>query len=50
MPHVVVKMYPGKSDEQKTRIAQAITQALMASAGSGEDAISVAIEDVEPKD
>ena len=50
MPHVIVKMYPGKSDEQKTRIAAEITKAVMASAGSGEDAVSVAIEDVKPED
>lgn len=48
MPHIVVKMYSGRTDEQKLQIADAITQAIMASAGSGESAISVAIEDVDP--
>ncbi len=48
MPHVIVKLYAGRSDEQKQRIADAITQALMSAAGSSEGSISVGIEDVEP--
>lgn len=41
-------MYSGKTDEQKMRIAEAVTQAIMASTGSAERAVSVAIEDVDP--
>lgn len=26
MPHVIVKLWPGKSEPQKTRLAQAITK------------------------
>lgn len=26
MPHVIVKLYPGRSEELKKRLAQAITQ------------------------
>jgi 4-oxalocrotonate tautomerase len=26
MPHVIVKLWPGKSEEQKTQLAQAITR------------------------
>ena len=26
MPHVIVKLWPGKSEQQKTRLAEAITQ------------------------
>ncbi|KMO27992.1 tautomerase family protein [Methylobacterium aquaticum] len=48
MPHVIVKLYAGRSDEQKQRIADEITKALMNAAGSSEGSISVAIEDVEP--
>lgn len=50
MPHVVVKIYPGKTEEQKAGIAEELTRALIASAGASEEAVSVAIEDVEPKD
>ncbi|MCF4127268.1 tautomerase family protein [Methylobacterium sp. SyP6R] len=48
MPHVIVKLYAGRSDEQKQRIADEITKALMNAAGSSEGSISIGIEDVEP--
>lgn len=48
MPHVIVKLYAGRSDEQKQRIADEITKALMQAAGSSEGSVSVGIEDVEP--
>ena len=47
MPHVIVKLWPGKSEEQKARLAQAIVEDLMTVMGSTEASISVAIEDVE---
>jgi 4-oxalocrotonate tautomerase len=50
MPHIVVKLYAGKSEAQKAEIAEALTRALMASAGCSEKAVSVAIEDVAPED
>lgn len=50
MPHIAVKMYPGRSEADKERIAQALTEALKASAGSSDDAISITIEDVAPQD
>jgi 4-oxalocrotonate tautomerase len=50
MPHVIVKMFPGRSDAQKARLAAAITQAVMLEAKCAEDAVSVGIEDVAPAD
>jgi len=50
MPHVIVKLYAGRSEQQKAWIASAVTKAVMTTTGHGEDAVSVAIEDVEPKD
>jgi 4-oxalocrotonate tautomerase len=50
MPHVIVKLYAGRSDQQKTKLAEAITEAVMASLNQGEDAVSVGIEDITPKD
>lgn len=50
MPHIIVKLYAGRSEQQKAEIAEAVTEALMASAGSAERSISVAIEDVAPED
>ena len=50
MPHVIVKMYPGRSTEQKQALADEITRALMSVAGSSEASVSVSIEDVAPAD
>ena len=50
MPHVVVKMYAGRSDAQKRALAEAVTQAVMRTNGCGADAVSVGIEDVAPCD
>jgi 4-oxalocrotonate tautomerase len=50
MPHVVVKLYSGRSERQKQALAQALTEAVTRSLGSGEQSVSVGIEDVEPED
>jgi 4-oxalocrotonate tautomerase len=50
MPHVVVKMLPGRSEQQKARLAEAIVKDVMSIANVGEDAVSVTIEEVEPDD
>lgn len=50
MPHVIVKLLSGRSEQQKARIANEVTKAVMASTGNGEDAVSVSIEDVEPNE
>lgn len=46
MPHVIVKMYPGISEEQKEKIAQEITKVLMKDADKPEAAVSIAITEV----
>ena len=50
MPHVIVKLLSGRSEQQKARIADEVTKAIMAITGNGEEAVSVSIEDVAPKD
>jgi len=50
MPHIVLKMKPGRSDELKAQIAQALAQALVATAGVPEKAVSVAMEEIAPDD
>jgi 4-oxalocrotonate tautomerase len=49
MPHVIVKLLPGKSEEQKTRLAEEITKDVMDILHYGEEAVSVAIEEIEPQ-
>ncbi|VIO76272.1 Tautomerase PptA [Bradyrhizobium ivorense] len=50
MPHVVVKLYSGRSAQQKQALAHAITRAVTSTLGSGEESVSVGIEDVAPQD
>lgn len=50
MPHVIVKLYAGRSDKQKAELAEAITKSVMTVLNHGEDAISVGIEDIRPDD
>jgi 4-oxalocrotonate tautomerase len=50
MPHVTVKLYSGRTDQQKAKLADEITKAVMVALNSAEDSISVGIEDVEPAD
>ena len=50
MPHVIVKLYSGKSERQKQALAQAVTEAVMSALNYGEESVSVGIEEVEPKD
>ncbi len=50
MPHVIVKLYSGRSEQQKARLAQEITKAVMTALKTDEDSVSVAVEGIEPKD
>ena len=50
MPHVIVKMYAGRAETQKKALAEEITRAVSKTLGTGDDAGSVSIEDVAPKD
>jgi 4-oxalocrotonate tautomerase len=50
MPHVIVKLHSGRTEQQKARLAEEVTKAVMAGANCGEEAVSVSIEDVEPAD
>jgi 4-oxalocrotonate tautomerase len=50
MPHVIVKLQSGRSEQQKTKIAEEVTKAIMATANCGIDAVSVCIEDVASND
>jgi 4-oxalocrotonate tautomerase len=50
MPHVIVKLLSGRSEQQKARLAEEVTKAVMAGANCAENAVSVSIEDIEPND
>ena len=48
MPHVIVKLWPGKTEQQKTRLAEAITKDVMSILHYGEESVSVAMEEIKP--
>ena len=45
MPHVNVKLYPGRSDEDKAELARAIAKNVTTILKCGDESVSVAIED-----
>jgi 4-oxalocrotonate tautomerase len=50
VPHVIVKLWPGKSEQQKVRLADEIVKDVTKVLNYGEESVSVAIEEVEPQD
>lgn len=50
MPHIIVKLYPGRSEQDKARLADGIVKEVAAIAKCGEQSVSVAIEEVKPED
>jgi 4-oxalocrotonate tautomerase len=50
MPHVIVKLWPGKSEKQKKDLADRIARAVMDTLYYGEEAVSVGFEEVAAKD
>jgi len=50
MPHVIVKMYKGRSDQQKKELADKIAQDVIAVTECKERSVSVAIEEFDPAD
>lgn len=50
MPHVIVKLWPGKSDEQKRRLSDAIVRDVTSILDYGDQSVSVAFEEVAARD
>jgi len=50
MPHVIVKLWPGKSEQQKTRLAEAITRDVAEILHYGDESVSVAFEEIKAQD
>jgi 4-oxalocrotonate tautomerase len=46
MPHIIVKLYPGRTEEQKIRLTEAITKDVVEIAKCPEEAVSLAIEEI----
>ncbi len=50
MPHVIVKLYPGRSEQRKIRLAETIVKDVVAIVKCGEQSVSVAVEEIKPED
>src|SRR3981189_637739 len=50
MPHVIVKLWPGKSEQQKTRLAEEIAKDVMDILHYGEESVSGAFEEINARD
>ena len=50
MPHIIVKLWPGKSENQKRKLAEEITRSVMSMFYYGEESVSVAFEEIEAED
>lgn len=46
MPHITVKLYPGKTEDQKRELAERLTTETMAVLGHKESSVSVSFEEV----
>ena len=50
MPRVIVKMYPGRLEQQKAWLTEAIVKDVMTFARVGDEAVSVSIEKIAPSE
>lgn len=50
MPHVIVKLWPGKSEQQKARLVERIARDVTDTLHYGEESVSIAIEEVKSDD
>jgi len=50
MPHVIVKLWPGKSEQQKARLADKIAKDVMDVLNYGGESVSVGFEEISSED
>lgn len=50
MPHVIVKLWPGKTEQQKRLLAERITRDVMDVLHYGDESVSVAFDEIHAKD
>lgn len=48
MPHVIVKLWPGKTQAQKQKLSDAIVRGVVTALDYGEESVSVGFEDIAP--
>ncbi|MCP4371080.1 MAG: 4-oxalocrotonate tautomerase [Deltaproteobacteria bacterium] len=50
MPHIIVKLYPGRSEEQKKQLANEIAKDVVKIAKCEKKVVSVAFEEIDKND
>lgn len=50
MPHVIVKLWPGKTERQKMQLANEISRSVMDTLQYGPESVSVAFKEIPAKD
>jgi 4-oxalocrotonate tautomerase len=50
MPHVIVKLWPGRSEEIKQKLADQISKNISEILNKGEESVSIAIEEINQED
>jgi 4-oxalocrotonate tautomerase len=50
MPHVIVKLWPGNTAEQKAQLADAIAEDVCAILGKSDKSVSVSFEEIAQKE
>jgi len=48
MPHIIVKLYPGRSEQQKKQLTDEIVKDVVTIAKCEEKSVSVVFEEIEP--
>lgn len=46
MPHIILKMFPGRSEEMKRKVTEKLVKAVMEGLEADESSISVSIEEI----
>ena len=49
MPHIIVKLYPGRSEKQKEKLAEKIAEDVVSITGCEKRVVSVSFEEVTPE-
>lgn len=50
MPHVIIKMYPGRTEEQKRQLVDAVSKSVVEITEAPDSAVSIAIEEIAKED
>jgi 4-oxalocrotonate tautomerase len=50
MPHIIVKLWPGKTEQQKRQLAERITKDVVEVLHYGDESVSVAFDEISSRE